>query len=141
MRARTEAGNRRWQVNLISIANGKSFAFETVFSTKDIPTFLKAAKQKGYKIVLHYILTERAEINIARVAKRVREGGHDVPREKIIERYDLTTAILPRLIDFADNAIVYDNSGAKLNFFLIKENNEIKILDGAPDWAGKFTMQ
>lgn len=120
-----------------AISANKSFAFETVFSTKEIPSFLKTAKQKGYKITLHYISTSAPEINIERVATRVRQGGHDVPRDKIIERYNLSTAILPRLIEFADNAIIYDNS-TKLQSFLIKENNEIKTIGETPQWATKI---
>jgi len=37
-----------------SIKLNKSFAFETVFATDDIPSFIKTAKGNGYKTVLHY---------------------------------------------------------------------------------------
>ena len=63
------------------------------------------------------------------------EGGHDVPRQKIIERYHETLGILPRLIQFADTVILYDNSHEVLNSFLIKEDNQIKIIGTVPNWA------
>ena len=106
-----------------------------MFSTNQVPKFIKTAKESGYKIVLHYIATEDTDINIARVAKRVTEGGHDVPKDKIIERYSKSLAILPELLGFVDNAIVYDNSLESLRAFLVKENGEIKIIDTPPQWA------
>lgn len=118
-----------------SIKLGISFAFETVFATNQIPSFIKSAKENGYTIVLHYIATENTDINISRVAKRVSEGGHDVPKDKIIERYEKTLAILPSLVEFVDKAIIYDNSMEKFRPFLVKENGQIKITDASPQWA------
>ena len=120
-----------------SISSNSSFAFETVFATKTIPSFLKNAKKNGYIITLHYVATDDCEINIARVAKRVSEGGHDVPRQKIISRYKETLEILPQLIKFVDTAILYDNSNETLQSFLIKEDNQIKIISEIPKWAEK----
>ena len=116
------------------------FAFETVFATESIPSFLTKAKEKGYTISLHYIATEDVEINIERVAKRVSEGGHNVPKEKIIKRYQKTLSLLPILLDFCDKAILYDNSQETLRPFLVKEHNEIKIIDTPPKWAKKALL-
>ena len=41
-------------------------------------------------------------INIARVAQRVAQGGHDVPRDRIVARYHRTMALLPDAIVAAD---------------------------------------
>jgi len=117
------------------ITKNISFVFETVFSTDQIPEFLKSAKDKGYNITLHFIATNDPEINATRVAKRVSEGGHDIPRHRIFERYDKSLAILPKLLHFACKAILYDNSQEKLRAFLVKEDNQIKIIDELPKWA------
>ena len=61
-----------------------SMAFETVFSTPGRLEFLEKAAQAGYFIRLFFVGTEDPTINIRRVAQRVREGGHDVPIDKII---------------------------------------------------------
>ena len=118
-----------------SIKLGQSFAFETVFAKPEIPSFIKSAKQDGYKIILHYVATENVAINIDRVAKRVAQGGHDVPKQKIIDRYAQTLAILPSLLEFVDEAILYDNSQDKFRPFLVKENGEIKVTNDLPKWA------
>jgi predicted ABC-type ATPase len=56
------------------------------------------------------VLTRSAEINVARVKKRVLGGGHDVPEEKIRERYRRALALLPELVKVCDFLAVYDNS-------------------------------
>ena len=120
---------------MAAISTNQSCAFETVFSTEQMPEFLKNAKRQGYKISLHFVATETPEINIRRVAQRVKQGGHDVPREKIISRYEKTMKILPLLIEFVDEAIIYDNSKDKIRAFMVKENNQIKIISDIPNWA------
>ena len=119
------------------IKQGLSFSFETVFATTSIPSFIVNAKEKGYMISLHYIATESSEINIERVAKRVSEGGHDIPIKKIKERYEKTLSILPELIGFCDKVFLYDNSEKTLRPFLVKEKGEIKNIDVIPEWAKK----
>ena len=119
------------------IRQGLSFSFETVFATAIVPSFIKNARNKGYTVLLHYIATENPEINIERVARRVSEGGHDVPRERILERYEKTLVILPELIKFCDKVFLYDNSEKTLRPFLVKENDEIKVIDEIPGWAKK----
>jgi len=113
----------------------ESFAFETVFATAQIPSFIISAKENGYQIILHYVSTQSVDINLDRVRKRVKQGGHDVPEDKIRERYAKTLAILQRLLDIADEAILYDNSGKSLYPFLVKENGQVKIVNAPPEWA------
>ncbi|MGM9817302.1 MAG: zeta toxin family protein [Lepagella sp.] len=64
-----------------------SFVFETVLSADDKVDFLIRAKENGFFIRLFFISTEHPSINASRIAKRVMEGGHDVPIRKIISRY------------------------------------------------------
>ncbi len=86
------------------------FTFETVLSTERNLLLLKKAKTLGYEIQCIYVLTCNADINVARVRGRVREGGHDVPEDKIRSRYSKALNLLPQLIDVCDNILVFDNS-------------------------------
>ena len=43
-----------------------------------------------------------------RVARRVREGGHPVPPERILARYPRTMAHLTQAVQWADAAYLYD---------------------------------
>ncbi|MBR4407870.1 MAG: zeta toxin family protein [Clostridia bacterium] len=93
-----------------SIKTGKSFVYESVFSHPSKLDFLKTAKDYGYKVHVFFVFTDNPEINIKRVAKRVREGGHDVHRDKIINRYYRNLALAKKTIEYCDNFYYLDNS-------------------------------
>ena len=61
------------------LAEKTSFVFETVFSAQDKIDFVIRAKQAGFFIRIFFISTSNPAINASRIAKRVMEGGHDVP--------------------------------------------------------------
>ena len=87
-----------------------SFAFETVFSTTEKMEFLRKAKDAGFFVRMFFVGTDDPEINCARVARRVKQGGHSVPIKKIIDRFGKSLANLPRAIAVCDRVYVYDNS-------------------------------
>ena len=92
------------------INNGQSLIFETVLSAPDKISFIQRAKQKEYFIRLFFIGTDNPKINAARIAQRVMDGGHDVPIQKIINRYYKSIANCSLLVPFVDRLYVYDNS-------------------------------
>src|SRR5580692_13152039 len=90
---------------------GESFIFETVFSDPigHKLTFLKQAERSGYTVVLFFIGIDGPERSSERVAMRVLKGGHDVPADKIIERYPRVMSNLKRALVELSNVMVYDN--------------------------------
>lgn len=92
------------------IEKKQDFCFETVLSTDRNLRLLKRAKDEGFFIRCYYILTADPQINIARVASRVSAGGHGVPEDKIISRYDKALDLVRRLIPICDVCHIYDNS-------------------------------
>lgn len=100
------------------VARSESFVFETVFSDPvgDKVSFLEAAAQRGYEVVLCYIgLSDPAE-SAQRVAMRVSQGGHDVPDEKLRSRFARTLDNLRRAISRLPHVLVYDNSDLRVPF-------------------------
>ena len=99
------------------------FAFETTLSTRSYPSLLKHAKDNGYKIWLLFFWLPSADMAIARVTSRVKNGGHFIPDDVIIRRYyrGITNLIniYSRLVD---NWFVLDNSSIEPQ--LIAEGNE-----------------
>ena len=49
--------------------------------------------------MLVFVETNNPQINVERVALRVRQGGHDVAIDKIIARYDRTLQLLPKTVE------------------------------------------
>ena len=51
--------------------------------------WIENMKRKGYEIILYFLCTEDVDENVARVKKRVKEGGLDVPEHIIKDRYKM----------------------------------------------------
>ncbi len=88
----------------------KSFTFETVMSFPDKVELLRKAQSRGYRTYLYYVATEDPAINISRVRYRVRMGGHSVPEDKIVSRYNRSLDLLKQAIQFTNRAYIFDNS-------------------------------
>jgi predicted ABC-type ATPase len=88
----------------------QSLAFETVMSHPSKLALLEQANLLGYRVMLVFVGTNNPQINVERVALRVRQGGHDVPIDKIIARYDRTLQLLPKAVELAHVAYIFDNS-------------------------------
>jgi predicted ABC-type ATPase len=95
-----------------SILAGHSVGVETVLSTAKYRRLVEKAKRLGFEIQLIYVLLESVELNVDRVALRVRRGGHAVPEDKIRSRYETSLAQLGWFFTQSDLALIYDNSGA-----------------------------
>ncbi|MBQ8761836.1 MAG: zeta toxin family protein [Clostridia bacterium] len=89
---------------------GKSFCYETVFSHISKVDLIKKAKENGYKIISTFVYTNSPQINIKRVQKRVKQGGHNVPNEKIISRYKRSLELSKTLKQLSDVYTEFDNS-------------------------------
>jgi predicted ABC-type ATPase len=89
----------------------ESFIFETVFSDPvgDKLLFLKQAAQSGYTVILCFIGIESPELSETRVAMRVSQGGHDVPREKLVQRFPRILTNLRRALRELPRVLVFNN--------------------------------
>lgn len=108
-----------------------SFTFETVMSHSSKVEFLKTAQQQGFKTYLYYVATVDPEINIARVKYRVSAGGHNVPEQKIRDRYYRSMDLLIQAIEVTDRTFLFDNSsdGEKAAFLAEIEQAELLKLN------------
>lgn len=115
------------------IGQRDEFCFETVLSTERNLKLLERAKEKGYFIRCYYILTADPMINVWRVKSRVESGGHDVPEEKIIARYDKALDLIKDLVKICDVCHIYDNSGSN-PFRIFKKRKKQVYYDECADW-------
>ncbi|MBD5340295.1 MAG: AAA family ATPase [Bacteroides sp.] len=82
-----EAGKLMLQRIDLLLEQGKTFAIETTLATRSYASLVKRAKERGYNVVLLFFWLPSPEMAVARVAKRVREGGHNIPIQTINRRY------------------------------------------------------
>lgn len=90
----------------------QSFSFETVMSSPDKVELLRLAQESGFRTYLYFVATQSPEINIERVRYRVTQGGHDVPADRIRERYGRSLDLLYDALRHCNRAYLFDNSGA-----------------------------
>lgn len=105
-----EAALRAEKIRRGLIDKRLDFTFETVLSTDRNIELLRHAKEVGYTIEAVFVLTRDAKINVERVKQRVLAGGHDVPVDKIISRYNRSIANISKLAEVADYMSIIDNS-------------------------------
>lgn len=66
---------------------GASFSFETTLASRSFAPWLRHRLDEGYRVHLFYFWLPSADLAIARVAQRVRLGGHYVDDDTIRRRY------------------------------------------------------
>lgn len=71
-----------------SLSKGVSIAIESTLSGNFLLKYIKRAKDLGYQIAIIYVFLDTPLFNIKRIKARVRNGGHDVPDEDVIRRYN-----------------------------------------------------
>ena len=109
----------------------RAFIAETVFSHPSKLELIDPAHTADYTVVLHALLIPE-ELAVQRVTHRVNAGGHDVPEDKIRQRYQRLWALVGTAITRCDSATVYDNSTLKGPRILAQMSAGHLI--GAPTW-------
>ncbi len=69
------------------LARRTDFAVETTLASRGIRELIGRAHSGGYVVHLYYLWLPAPDIALARVAARVRQGGHDVPEPDVRRRY------------------------------------------------------
>lgn len=93
---------------------GESFAFETTLAGHGYARLIPRWQTASYKVKLIFLRLENADAAVARVAERVRQGGHNVPEAVIRRRFrsgleNFNTIYAP----LVDAWALYDNSGSE----------------------------
>lgn len=94
------------------VARGESFAFETTLSGLTYLRHIKDWRHAGYHVEMYFLCLPTVELAIARVALRVKQGGHDIPEAVIRRRFVSGLANFTRHYRAVVDAwALYDNSG------------------------------
>jgi predicted ABC-type ATPase len=103
----------------------EDFAYETTLAGRGFARWLRALRASGYRAHLLFLSLPSADLAVARVAERVKRGGHEVPEPTVRRRfaaglrnffgiyrssvdswqvYDNSLVMGPRLIAWAESA-------------------------------------
>jgi predicted ABC-type ATPase len=123
--------NRIYQ--LISV--GDTFAFETTLSTLSYQSLITFAKNHGYSIHLLFFYLNSIDLAKERVARRVSEGGHNIPQEVIARRYNRGLEnFFSRFMNISDKWDFYDNSFDEPKLVASGRANKPEVIDLPELW-------
>jgi len=130
-----------------ALASRLVFAFETTLGGQTMAGLLQRALAGGIEVRVWYVALKSPELHIARVRARVARGGHDIPDDKIRERYDRSRSNLIRVVPDLTELQLFDNS-AEADPFTGSPPSPLRVLHmvhgrivalcdlrQVPDWA------
>ncbi len=85
--AAIKAGRLMLQEIAECVHRGESFAFETTLSGLSYLAHIRRWREQGYHVSLFFLALPDADVAVARVAERVRQGGHHIPEDVIRRRF------------------------------------------------------
>ncbi len=112
-----------------------SFTLETVFSHPSKIDAISTANQKGFRTYFYFVATASPELCIQRVIQRANTGGHDVPHEKVRDRYTRALAQIIPAIRLSHRAYIFDNS-EKMNLLAeVSPDKQLSLkVRSVPEW-------
>ena len=94
------------------VKSRQDFAFESTLSGRTYLRLLKRWKAAGYRIEMVFLWLPSVQLALQRIAARVRQGGHDVPRTDVLRRFERSWKNFRTLYrPLTDAWSVYDNAG------------------------------
>jgi predicted ABC-type ATPase len=119
----------------------RDFAFETTLASRSFASWLSSLRTDGYAFHLVYLWLPTVELALARVAERVRRGGHSVPDDIVRRRYDRSLSNFFNLYSLiADSWLMVNNSVRPRPRLVAKRaiGRQIRVLS-ADEWSALRT--
>lgn len=123
------------------IKRGITFSQETTLSGHMVERTIAKAKNANYDIHLFYVGLSSAEESIKRIKNRVEKGGHNIPTEDVIRRYNNRFDDLIRILPYCDEVKFYDNENRFDNVAEYRNGEIIYKSDYKPEWLTALQEQ
>ena len=120
----------------LKLENGaaKSFTIESTLAGRTHLKTIETARKAGWPVHILYFAVKTPEIALARIARRVSVGGHDVPETDARRRFSRSLSNLPEYLAACNFWRVYDNNAAQP--IPVAEGRKGCISFRSEDWTG-----
>ena len=109
-----------------SIDRRETFALESTLSGKTYVHIFDRALSSGYDLELHYLWLSHVDQAIARVRRRVRTGGHNVPTADIRRRFERSlNHLFEDYLPLATRWVIWDNRGLPAKRFATSATDDV----------------
>lgn len=119
---------------------GVNFTQETTLSGLRTRKMVKRAKEDGYVIRLYYVGLDSEQESILRIDNRVRKGGHDIPKEDVIRRFENRIRDLQMVLQYCDEAVFFDNNNGFVEVAEYKNGRFMTKGNELPLWVKEFEL-
>ena len=121
------------------LKNGETITQETTLSSHQVRKSIIKAKEQGYRIVMYYIGLNTKYESIYRIANRVRKGGHDIPPDDVVRRFEHRFEALDKIVPLCDKVVFYDNENGFVKVAELIEGS-FRFTNGyRPDWIAEYS--
>ncbi len=111
-----------------------SITVETTLSGRTHLKTIEMAHAAGWPVHILYFAVKTPELALARISRRVSEGGHNVPETDARRRFSRSLANLPEYLSVCDFWRAYDNNGQ--NPVTVAEGRQGCLAWRNGDWSG-----
>lgn len=125
-----------YRERVAELLNGKNdFMIESNLAKSSDYDWVEKVKNYGYDVILYFLCTDDINVNINRIQRRVKEGGHDIPPEIVIHRYKMAITYLKTKLNLFNEIYFIDNSSDEaVEIGYIKNNILTEIFSDLPKW-------
>ena len=118
-----------------NLSRGEPFGFESTYSGHSRPQVVREARERGYTTRAIFLQTQDPRINVARVRRRVAEGGHYIDPEEIRRRWHRAWENLLDTWALFEQVEVVDTSGSEPVAIARKDGPEKSTITMRAEWA------
>ncbi len=123
------------------LENNLSFTQETTLAGHRVEKTIRQARRQGYYVTMFYVGLSSKEESLNRIANRVKKGGHDIPKNDVIRRFDNRINSLKKIVPLCDEVIFYDNENGFVKVAEIINNKFSYTNVYRPQWIEDFKRE
>ena len=120
------------------LRDGICFTQETTLSGHRTLQTVRRALDAGYYIRLYYVGLDTVDESLARIRNRVAKGGHDIPAERVRQRFATRFSDVARILPYCNEATFYDNDNGFVAVATYRNGELSPIGHRSPQWLAEL---
>lgn len=116
------------------LTKGVNFTQETTLAGARTLKTIQRAIDLNYQIKLYYIGVGTAQESISRIANRVQKGGHNIPNDDVLRRYENRFYDLCKILPYCNEVYFFDNENGFIQIAEYRNGQIFELVKNIPIW-------